>query len=49
VALVALVVGMVMRQVTAKTRMLGGLQGNVVYAAIVTLVVAESSETDASA
>jgi hypothetical protein len=49
VGLVALVVEMVMRQVTAKMRMLGGLPGDAVYAAIVTFVVAERLGTDSSA
>jgi len=49
VGLVALVVEMVMRQVRAKMQMLGGRPGNVVYAAVVTFVVAERLETDASA
>jgi len=50
VGLIALVVVMVMRQVTAKMRMLGGLTRNVVYAAIVTFAVAaERLEADSSA
>jgi hypothetical protein len=49
VGLVALVVEMVMRQVTAKMQMLGGPPRNVVYAAIATFAVAERLETDASA
>ena len=48
--LAAPAVVMVMRQVTAKMRMLGGPPRNVVYAAIVTLAVAaERLEADSSA